>query len=189
MSIPTPPQPVSGHAVHAIERPDPKLLTYYTLAALPLILFPPVGLLVWGVNFFRYRTMRYRFDGEGISMRWGILFRKEIILNYARIQDIHLVSNFVERHLGLARIQIQTASGSSTPEMTIEGVLEFERVRDYLYERMRGTGETAKTASSPPTAPASVDNSGPQDELAGILREIASEMRNIREAVQRGRGS
>ena len=45
---------------------------------------------------------------------------------YARIQDIHLVSNVVERWLGLARIKIQTASGSAKAEMTIEGVPQFE---------------------------------------------------------------
>jgi putative membrane protein len=46
-------------------------------------------------------------------MRWGILFRREISLTYARIQDIQLSSNLVERWLGLAKIQLQTASGSS----------------------------------------------------------------------------
>jgi len=25
--------------------------------------------------YFRYHTMRYRFDAEGIRMCWGILFR------------------------------------------------------------------------------------------------------------------
>jgi uncharacterized protein len=162
-------------AIFALERPHPKLLNYYTVASLPLILFPPAAIVVWLVNYFRYHTMRYRFDDEGISMRWGILFRREILLNYARIQDIHLVSNFIERWLGLARIQIQTASGSATPEMTIEGLLEFEAIRDFLYERMRGTREPAgKPASAPPPEAPSTD------ELAGVLKEIATELRAIR---------
>lgn len=50
--------------------------------------------------------MRYRFTDEGISMSWGILFRRETIINYARIQDIHLRSNFVERWLGLTRVLV-----------------------------------------------------------------------------------
>ena len=58
-------------------------------------------------------------------MRWGILFRREITLTYARIQDIHLTSNLVERWLRLARIQIQTASASASAEMTLEGLHEF----------------------------------------------------------------
>ena len=43
----------------------------------------------------RYSTLRYTFTSEGISMRWGRLFRRGIVLNYARIQDIHLRSNIV----------------------------------------------------------------------------------------------
>ena len=59
--------------------------------------------------------MRYRFDTDGIHMRWGIVFRRDVLLNYSRIQDIHLRSNLIERWLGLARIEIQTASGSAKP--------------------------------------------------------------------------
>ena len=83
--------------------------------------------------YFRYETMRFRFDAEGVHMRWGILFRRQINLTYARIQDIHLTSGFIQRWLGLADIRIQTASGSAGAEMTIEGLLEFEAVRDFLY--------------------------------------------------------
>ena len=106
-----------------IERPHPKLLTYY---ALQCLLTGPLFFILIVPSYFRYHTMRFRFDDEGISMRWGILFRREIHLTYARIQDIHLVSNLIERWLGLARIQIQTASGSSKAEMTLEGILEYE---------------------------------------------------------------
>src|SRR5436190_8117995 len=88
--------------------------------------------------YFRYHTLRYSFDLEGVKMSWGILFRREINLTYSRIQDIHLSSGFIQRWLRLADIQIQTASGSASAEMTIEGLLEHEVVREYLYQRMRG---------------------------------------------------
>ena len=172
-------------AVFALDRPHPKLWTYYWICCLPLVLFPPMALLVGLLHWFRYHTMRYRFDAEGINMRWGILFRREVILNYARIQDIHLVSNLVERWLGLARIQIQTASGSATPEMTIEGITEFEHLRDFLYAKMRGTREI-RTATIPPLAPSPRPTLGPaaadtgDRELAEILLAIAGEIRALR---------
>ena len=76
-------------------------------------------------------------------MQWGLLFRKEILLTYRRIQDIHLTRNIVQRWFGLATVGIQTASGSAGPEMSIEGILEAEPLRDFLYRRMRGArGET-----------------------------------------------
>src|SRR5690242_8865955 len=89
--------------IAAIEVPSPKLLTLYILRAIATtIAFP----LTMTLLYFRYHTMRYRFDAEGIHMRWGILLRREIMLNYSRIQDIQLRSNVIERWLGLARIEI-----------------------------------------------------------------------------------
>jgi putative membrane protein len=87
----------------ALDRPDEKLLWYYVLRA---IASGPALPVMLPMLYFRYHTMRYRFDEEGISMSWGILFRHQIMLSYARIQDVHLKSNAVERWLGLARIEV-----------------------------------------------------------------------------------
>lgn len=168
-------------AVYATDRPHPRLFRYYVL--LSFLAGPGMPFLL-GYLYFRYHTMRYRFDEQGISMSWGILFRREINLTYARIQDIHLTSNVVERWLGLARIQVQTASGSSGAEMTIEGILEFERLRDFLYSKMRGTKGPSET---PGTAVSTRPVSEPQpaaDDLAAILREVAAEVRALRTALE-----
>lgn len=158
-------------AIYAIERPHPSLWRYYLIASL---IIPPLFPIVVVVAWFRYSTMRYRFTPDGVSMRWGILFRREIIIQYARIQDIHLRSNVVERWLGLARVLVQTASGNATAEMTLEGLKEFEAVRDFLYARMRGVREQ-------PAGPA-----GEEAELAGVLREVAAEVRALRETLAGG---
>ncbi|HEV2147983.1 MAG TPA: PH domain-containing protein, partial [Longimicrobiaceae bacterium] len=171
-SAPAPDGGIEARLFASELRPDSSLLTYYALGSLlagPFFWIPLIPL------YFRYDTMRYRFDAEGVTMRWGILFRREISLTYARIQDIHLSSNVVERWLGLARIQVQTASGSATAEMTIEGFRDFEAVRDFLYARMRGareSGSRPEAVAGPagghalPAAPAALD------EVAMSLREV-----------------
>ncbi len=119
----------------AITRPDPALMTYYLIvSALTLIAFPFVLIPLW----LKYRTLRYRFDDEGVSMAWGMLVRKEILLTYRRIQDIHVKRGIIQRRLGLADLAVQTASGSAGAEMTIVGVRHPERLRDFLYSQMRG---------------------------------------------------
>ena len=117
-------------------------------------------------------------------MSWGVLFRRQILLNYARIQDIHLQSNLLERWLGLGRLLIQTASGSSTAEMTIEGLQEFDAVRDFLYSKMRGVKNhpSATTGSASTTT----DSGSASDaELAAVLREVTAELRAVRETLER----
>ena len=154
----------------AIERPDPSLWKLYVLRAL---LSGPGALVMLPYLYFRYHTMRYAFDEEGVHMRWGILFRKEINLTYARIQDIHITSGPLQRWLGLANVHIQTASGSAGAEMTIEGLREFEAIRDFLYARMRGTHD----ATGKPREAAG--------ESAVLLEGILVELRGAREALER----
>ena len=185
------PQPASFDpaAILAIERPHPKLMTYYFICCLLTVPLFPILIIP---HYFRYHTMRYKFDAEGVSMRWGILFRREVILNYSRIQDIHLQSNFVERWLGLGRVLIQTASGSATAEMTIEGLLEFEALRDFLYTKMRGAKEKGATAGAPSPVPAAggaMLDAATAAELVTALRAVSDEVRALREAIERKKTS
>jgi uncharacterized membrane protein YdbT with pleckstrin-like domain len=164
------PQPLPPD-IASIERPSPELLKYYIFKAVATTVAFPLTMLLL---YFRYHTMRYRFDGEGIHMRWGILMRHEVMLNYSRIQDIQLRSNVIERWLGLARIEIQTASGSAGSEMVLEGLLNFVAVRDFLYSRMRGAHHQAEA----------LDSHTDQESLAAVLGEVAAELRGIRQAIE-----
>lgn len=152
-----------------LERPREQLLTWYFLRALASLILFPVTMVMF---YFRYHTMRYKFDEEGIHMSWGILMRHEIMLNYSRIQDIQLHSNVIERWLGLTRIEVQTAAGASDSEMTLEGLPNPEAMRDFLYSRMRGVH-----------SPAAATNAAPQS-LEAVLLEVASELRSIREILE-----
>lgn len=171
--------------IFAIERPHSKLMTYYLIQS---IMLPPISLLALPYLYFRYHTMRYQIDDEGISMRWGILFRKQINLTYARIQDIHLTSGVIQRWLGLADIHIQTASGSASAEMKIEGLLEYEEIRDFLYSKMRGyrqqqqEGGGGLALEKHPGAAAG--GAGASGELAAVLREVAEELRATRAVLE-----
>jgi putative membrane protein len=162
-------------------------MTYYFICCLFAVPLFPILIIPY---FFRYHTMRYKFDAEGVSMRWGILFRREVLLNYSRIQDIHLQSNLLERWLGLGRVLIQTASGNAMAEMTIEGLLEFEAVRDFLYARMRGAkekGAGAHAASAATAEGGTILDSQTAAELITTLRAVGNEVRALREAIEHKR--
>lgn len=191
------------------ERPDPALMTYYLLVAvLTLVGFPFVAIAGW----LKYRTLIYKFDDKGVSMAYGMFFRKEVYLTYRRIQDIHVTRNLFHRWLGLADVAVQTASGSSGAEMTIEGIRNPEALRDFLYARMRGVEDDAASpeGGSEPAAAGAKDagmlesrdghgggdvapdraasapetNRGdvPGDEALALLRDIRDTLREIRSA-------
>jgi len=183
--------------IRAIERPHPALWTYYFIRA---ILTGPGLVILLPYLYFRYHTLRYRFDEEGIHMKVGILFRRETNLTYSRIQDIHLRSGILQRWLGLANVQIQTASGSAGPELVIEGFKDYEAIRDFLYTRMRGyqtrlssprplTDQVSPLAASSadgqvPAQSASAPSTAGDTEMVSLLLGIRDELRRTRELLE-----
>ena len=151
----------------AIQRPHDKLLTYYTLCCAFAGPFFPIAFLP---AYFKFKTLTYKIDEEGISMSWGILFRREIYLTYRRIQDIHLTRNLFQRWFGLATVGVQTASGSSSPEMSIEGILEAPQLRDFLYSRMRGAKDGESDTHEEPVGEESVEQ---------LLTEVRDALRSL----------
>ena len=157
---------------YVLTRPDPALMRYYIIMALFSGPFFPIAIIPM---IFRYKTLQYRIDESGIAMSWGIFFKREIYLTYRRIQDIHLSRNIVQRWMSLATLSIQTASGSATPEMSIEGILEADALRDFLYTRMRGAHHDEEEA---PAAASNGAVASQDDEALHLLREIRDLLRN-----------
>ncbi len=167
---------VDANHIFALTRPDDKLLWLYVIYSL----FANVGFLFALVPlYFRFITLRYRFDAEGVSVAHGILWRKESYLTYARIQDIHVSRNLFERWLGIGKVEIQTASGSTSAGESIEGVKEFKEIRNFLYARMRGHKLIKGVAATPPeTSPVDAALAGIRDELRAI-RELTEAKRHV----------
>ncbi len=166
----------------ALERPDKALLVLYALRSLLALFLAPV---VFVPLYFRYHTLRYRFDQQGLSAAWGILFRREIHLTYKRIQDIHVRRNLVERWLGIATVEVQTASGSQQAELTIEGVRDYDALRDFLYGRMRGHELAAAplAAAGSPTGAATAG--GGAERAVALLEDIRRDLLLVKEALER----
>lgn len=159
----------------ALTRPDPNLLWHYACLSLLATIAAPI---VFVPLYFKYHTLRYKLDGEGISASWGILFRREVHLTYKRIQDIHVKRNFVERWLGIGTVEVQTASGSSRSELAFEGMREFDALREFLYRRMRGHESSAVAPGSAGAASAA------EAETIALLRAIANDLDATRRAVE-----
>jgi hypothetical protein len=177
--MPGVPQPPPAFDPKTATKPHPALFTYYFVTCVCTIVLWPFLLPYY---YFRYHTLTYRFDEEGVHMAWGILFRTEINLTYRRIQDINVTRGILQRWLGLANVTIQTASASSAA-MVIEGIPDYQGLRDFLYLRMRGArGDT------PPDSPAQTAAPARDDQLASALRDVRDELAALREDLRRSRG-
>jgi putative membrane protein len=178
MYTPPPPAPFSPATA---DRPDPLLLRYYLIVSLLTVFgFPFVFLGL----YCKYISLRYRFDDKGISMSWGVLFKREVYLTYRRIQDIHVTRNIIHRWLGLADVAVQTASGSAGAEMVIQGLTDPEGLRDFLYSQMRGARDPEAAAHDEQTrsaAEAHAPGAAADQQALSLLAEIRDELRRLRQ--------
>ncbi|WP_345619653.1 PH domain-containing protein [Streptomyces ziwulingensis] len=96
----------------------------------------PLALLVWGWVMLErnWRSWRYAERADDLLISRGVLWREETVVPYGRMQLVEVTSGPVERHFGLASVQLHTAAAAT--DATIPGLVpaEAERLRDRLTE-------------------------------------------------------
>ncbi|MEU6481127.1 PH domain-containing protein [Streptomyces sp. NPDC047017] len=96
----------------------------------------PLALLAWGWVLLgrNWRSWRYAERADDLLIGRGVLWREETVVPYGRMQLVEVTSGPVERHFGLATVQLHTAAAAT--DATIPGLdpAEAERLRDRLTE-------------------------------------------------------
>ncbi|OIJ89679.1 PH domain-containing protein [Streptomyces colonosanans] len=96
----------------------------------------PLTLLLWGWVLLgrNWRSWRYAERADDLLISRGVLWREETVVPYGRMQLVEVTSGPVERHFGLANVQLHTAAAAT--DATIPGLdpAEAERLRDRLSE-------------------------------------------------------
>ncbi|MFI9151176.1 PH domain-containing protein [Streptomyces sp. NPDC053367] len=110
-------------------------------AALALL---PLALAAWGWVLLgrNWRSWRYAERADDLLISRGVLWRAVTVVPYGRMQLVEVTSGPLERHFGLANVQLHTAAAAT--DATIPGLApaEAERLRDRLNElgRARSAG-------------------------------------------------
>jgi membrane protein YdbS with pleckstrin-like domain len=96
----------------------------------------PLALIAWGWVMLgrNWRSWRYAERADDLLISRGVLWREETVVPYGRMQLVEVTSGPVERHFGLASVQLHTAAAAT--DATIPGLdpAEAERLRDRLTE-------------------------------------------------------
>ncbi|MFE9998757.1 PH domain-containing protein [Streptomyces avermitilis] len=98
-------------------------------------LLPP-ALTVWGWVMLgrNWRSWRYAERADDLLISRGVLFREETVVPYGRMQLVEVTSGPVERHFGLASVQLHTAAAATDARIPGLDPAEAERLRDRLTE-------------------------------------------------------
>ncbi|WP_327316969.1 PH domain-containing protein [Streptomyces sp. NBC_01235] len=96
----------------------------------------PLAGICWGWVLLgrNWRSWRYAERADDLLISRGVLWREETVVPYGRMQLVEVTSGPVERHFGLASVQLHTAAAAT--DATIPGLdpAEAERLRDRLTE-------------------------------------------------------
>nr|WP_309755854.1 PH domain-containing protein [Flavobacterium sp.] len=82
---------------------------------------PVFSILLVVFSFIGFQRKGFAFREHDVLYKHGILATKTIIIPYNRVQHVALHEGFVSRYLGLAKIEIFTAGGSSS-DIEIPGI-------------------------------------------------------------------
>ncbi|MCK9795131.1 PH domain-containing protein [Isoptericola sp. 4D.3] len=97
----------------------------------------PAALLVWAVLLVprQVRAIGYAERDDDLLIRKGIMFRTLVVVPYGRMQYVDVEAGPLDRKLGIAKVQLHTASAGTDAD--IPGLVpdEAERLRDRLTAR------------------------------------------------------
>jgi membrane protein YdbS with pleckstrin-like domain len=96
----------------------------------------PLAALAWGWVLLgrNWRSWRYAERADDLLISRGVLWREETVVPYGRMQLVEVTSGPVERHFGLASVQLHTAAAATDAAIPGLDPAEAERLRDRLTE-------------------------------------------------------
>ena len=114
-----------------------------------------------------YRRFEYELTEDTLDISSGVISRREREIPYRRIQNVDVSQSVIQRALGIAAIDLETAGGSST-----EGSIRFvkpdeaTRLRRELQRRKTAasSGETGGTGDADGATNGERDRVGPAEE-------------------------
>ena len=113
-------------------------------APLGLLLLPPAAVLAAGLLSVllaprRVRAIGYAEREQDLLVRKGVLFRTLVVVPYGRMQFVDVQAGPLDRLLGIARVQLHTASALTDAAIPGLPLPEAERLRDRLASRGEAT--------------------------------------------------
>ena len=113
-------------------------IAWLVLAAVVLV----VVVLVWWIPSARYARWRWRLTPLAIELEHGVVIRRHEAVPYFRIQQIDVNHGPLDRLLGLATLEVTTASASGSAGLPGIAAEEAPSVRAELLARAaRAVGE------------------------------------------------
>ncbi|MDG6244782.1 MAG: PH domain-containing protein [Methanolobus sp.] len=91
----------------------------------------------FALSALRWYLYTYRYEDGYLHIKQGLVFKKERSIKKERVQTVNIRTGLLQRLLGVATVQIETAGGGMESELVLKAVKmeETHRIRSYLESR------------------------------------------------------
>ena len=123
------------------------------------VLFVPAA----AVSVIRYLTFRWRCDERELVLRWGLLFRHERHVPYARIQNVDAVQNAFHRLFSVVEVRVETGGGKEEEaRLSVLPRAAFDEIRSRVFSSRPAHAEHTEPLV-PAAHPAHPEHPGPAE--------------------------
>jgi len=113
-----------------------------------------VFLAAGGYEAAYYRRFEYEFTADTLDIRSGVISRREREIPYQRIQNVDVSRSVLQRAIGVAAVDLETAGGADTEGsirfVTPEAATRLRREVQRRKQRETGDGEPGDAAATGP---------------------------------------
>jgi uncharacterized membrane protein YdbT with pleckstrin-like domain len=106
------------------------------IAAVLLIAAFGLGVLILLFWYIKTRSVRLTITGDAMHLSRGILSKEQIDIDVREIRTVHVRQKFWQRVFGVGMIEVYTTGDD--PELSLDGMPDPNRVRDYIKTRSQG---------------------------------------------------
>lgn len=88
---------------------------------LVVILFFAYELMVFLIASLVHNHFYFEIDDNGLEIEYGIIHKKHVSLPFRQIQNVNVIRTFIDRLLGIAKLEVETAGSARIKKRDVIG--------------------------------------------------------------------
>ena len=117
----------------------------YLVVMLPVLIWLP----------YYWKSLSYSIEEDAVRGSKGVFWKKHVTVPYRKITNVDITQGPIARHFGIATVHLQTAGAGgadgSRAELKLEGIREYENIREEIHARIKSWGKPGGSAPEEPT--------------------------------------
>jgi uncharacterized membrane protein YdbT with pleckstrin-like domain len=189
--------PVVAGAVALVSQGKPAGWLLLLIPALVLAVGVIARLFALAILRLDFEKRWYVITDRSLRIREGVMSVSEMTVNFANVQNLSVSQGPIQRALGIADLQVETAGGGGATRgqhatrnlhtAIFRGIANAQEIRELIQERLKGLKDAGlgdpEDAHAAAPVPRAEIVAGPQFETA--LRQVLAEATALRRAVER----